>query len=134
MKRTHFSLFLILLLSTLLLTACGGGGESASLKVDMVEFMFEPKTFTVPAGQEITLELVNKGAIEHDFVILKKGVKAEGNFDHNANLDDILFEARLDPGKSGTFTFIIDEAGEYQVICSIPGHLAAGMAGKLVVK
>ncbi len=100
----------------------------------MVEFMFEPKTFTVPAGQEITLELVNKGAIEHDFVILKKGVTAEGNFDHNANLEVILFEARLDPGKSGTFTFTIDEAGEYQVICSIPGHLAAGMAGKLVVK
>ncbi len=136
MKRTHFSLFIILFLSTLLLAACGaGGGDSAAtLEVDMVEFMFEPKTFTVPAGQEITLELVNKGAIEHNFVILKKGVNAEGNFDHNANLEDILFEARLDPGKSGTFTFTIDEAGEYQVICSIPGHLAAGMAGKLVVK
>lgn len=134
MTRAHFSLFIILFLSTFLLAACGGGGESTTLKVDMVEFMFEPKTFTVPAGQEITLELVNKGVIEHNFVILKKDVTAEGSFDHNANLESILFEARLDPGKSGVFTFTIDEAGEYQVICSIPGHLAAGMAGKLIVK
>lgn len=100
----------------------------------MVEFMFEPKTLTVPAGQEITLELVNQGAIEHNFVILKKGIHAEGSFDHDANLQDILLEAQLAPGKSGTFTFTIAEAGEYQVICSIPGHLAAGMTGKLIVK
>lgn len=127
--------FTILCLATLLLAACGGGGGAATtLEVDMVEFMFEPKTFTVPAGQEITLELVNNGAIEHDFVILKKGVAAEGNFDRNANLEGILFEAKLGPGKSGAFTFTIDEAGEYQVICSIPGHLAAGMAGKLIVE
>jgi len=137
MNRIRSFLFLPLLSILLLLAACGGdvsGEPATTLKVDMVEFMFEPKTYTIPAGQEITIELVNKGAIEHDFVILKKGVTAEGNFDHNANLENILFEAKLDPGKSGTFTFAIDEAGEYQVICSIPGHLAAGMAGKLVVK
>ncbi len=136
MNRIRSFLFLPLLLSTLLLAACGAGGEApaTTLEVDMVEFMFEPKTFNIPAGEEITLELVNNGAIEHNFVILKQGVKADGNFDHNANLEDILFEAQLDPGKSGAFTFTIDEAGDYQVICSIPGHLAAGMAGKLVVK
>ncbi len=132
MKRKYFSIFLLIFF--LLLTACGGGQAATTLRVDMVEFMFEPKTFTIPAGEEITLELVNKGAIEHNFVILKKGVTAANDFDHNANLDDILFEARLDPGKSGTFTFTVEEAGEYQVICSIPGHLAAGMAGKLIVK
>lgn len=134
MKRTHLFLFFILFISNLLLIACGGEESATTLKVDMVEFMFEPKTFTVPAGEEITLELVNKGALEHDFVILKKGVTAEGNFDHSARQDDILFEARLHPGKSGAFTFTIAEAGEYQVICSIPGHLVAGMAGKLIVK
>lgn len=132
MKPKYFSISLLIFL--LLLTACGGGQTATTLQVDMVEFMFEPKTFTIPAGEQITLELVNKGAIEHNFVILKKGVSAANDFDHAANLEDILFEARLDPGKSGTFTFTVEEAGEYQVICSIPGHLAAGMAGKLIVK
>ncbi|MCX7753694.1 MAG: cupredoxin domain-containing protein [Anaerolineales bacterium] len=131
MKNTLLPLFLLLIL---LLSACGGGETTTTLQVDMVEFMFEPKTFTVPAGQEITLELVNKGAIEHDFVILKQGVVAEGNFDRTAHQADILFEARLAPGKSDTFTFTIDAPGEYQVICSIPGHLAAGMAGKLIAR
>lgn len=129
------SLITLLCLAATLLAACGAGGDPVTtLEIDMVEFMFEPNNFTIPAGEEITLKLVNKGAIEHNFVILKKGVSAEGNFEHDANLENILFEAKLDPGKSGTFTFTIDEAGEYQVICSIPGHLAAGMAGKLVVK
>jgi uncharacterized cupredoxin-like copper-binding protein len=135
MKRL-LSLLTLLFLSATLLAACGAGSGDpvTTLEIDMVEFMFEPKNFTIPAGQEITLELVNKGAIEHNFVILKKGVSAEGNFEHDANLENILFEAKLGSGKSGTFTFTIDEVGEYQVICSIPGHLTAGMAGKLVVK
>ncbi|GAB4488658.1 MAG: hypothetical protein Fur0016_14680 [Anaerolineales bacterium] len=124
----------LLLCILFLLAACGSEQPVTTLHVDMMEFMFNPKAFTIPSGETITLELVNKGAIEHNFVILKQGVAAEGNFDHNANLESILFEARLDPGKSGTFTFTITEAGEYQVICSIPGHLAAGMAGKLIVK
>lgn len=132
MKRKYFSIFLLIFF--LLLTACGGGQAATTFQVDMVEFMFEPKTFTVPAGEQITLELVNKGALEHDFVILKKGVTAEGNFDHAARQDDILFEARLGPGKSGSFAFTVSEPGEYQVICSIPGHLMAGMSGKLIVK
>ena len=126
----------LLMVISMLLAACGGGETAASdkLTVDMVEFMFEPKELVVPAGQEVTLELSNSGAVEHNFVILKKGEKAEGNFEHDANLEKILFEAKLKPGENGTFTFTIPEAGEYQVICSVPGHLAAGMAGKLIVK
>jgi uncharacterized cupredoxin-like copper-binding protein len=133
----HNKSFFLLLLTAFLLAACGAGGgliPAASLKVDMVEFMFEPKNLTVAAGEEISLELSNNGAVEHNFVILKKGVTAEGNFEHDANLESILFEAKLGPGQTDTFTFTIPEAGEYQVICSIPGHLAAGMAGKLIVK
>jgi len=130
-------LFFLLILATLLLSACSGsaaGQPTTTLTVDMMEFMFDPKSFTIPAGEEISLELTNSGAVEHNFVILKKGVTAEGNFEHDANLEQILFEAKLGPGEAGSFTFTIAEAGEYQVICSIPGHLAAGMAGKLNVK
>lgn len=130
-------LFFLLTIATLLLSACGGdaaGQPTTTLTVDMMEFMFDPKNFTIPAGEEISLELTNSGAVEHNFVILKKGITAEGNFEHNANLENILFEAKLGPGEAGTFTFTVAEAGEYQVICSIPGHLAAGMAGKLIVK
>lgn len=131
MKHTYP---VVLLLLAVLLVACNSGQTSTNLKVDMVEFMFEPSDLSIPAGQEITLELVNKGAIEHDFVILKKGSSAQDSFDHATQQADILFEARLAPGQSGSFKFTIAEAGEYQVICSIPGHLAAGMKGKLIVK
>jgi len=137
MKNNPVAILSLFSLLALLLTACGGGAAdqpSTTLTVEMMEFMFDPQTFTIQAGEVISLDLSNSGAVEHNFVILKKGLTAEGNFEHEANLENILFEAKLGPGEAGSFTFTIAEAGEYQVICSIPGHLAAGMAGKLIVK
>lgn len=134
--KNYGTMAFILIFLAFILAACGSGAGEVSKKitVNMVEFMFTPNDFTVPAGEEITLELNNNGAVEHNFVILKKGETAEVNFDHDANLDKILFEAKLGPGETGTFTLALPEAGEYEIICSIPGHLAAGMQAKLVAK
>jgi uncharacterized cupredoxin-like copper-binding protein len=130
-----FTVMMAVLTLGLLLSACGGAsGASTTLRVDMNEFMFEPKTMTVPAGQQITLNLKNSGAIEHDFIILKKGVVIPGKFDHEKQMGDVYLHAMLDAGKAGTFTFTAPtEAGEYQVICGIPGHFQAGMIGTLTV-
>jgi uncharacterized cupredoxin-like copper-binding protein len=45
----------------------------------------------------------------------------------------VYFEALLDPGDAGTFTFTAPAAGAYQVVCVIPGHFTAGMEGRLRV-
>lgn len=132
-----FQIFLVLsLLIFLLLAACAGGQVETSntLTVEMTEFMFNPDDYTVSAGQEITLALSNAGAIEHEFLILKKGVAANAPFDHGASAADILFQAKLGPGESATFTFTIPEAGEYEAVCALPGHMEAGMVGKLTAK
>lgn len=123
----------------LLLTACAGAGSAGSpsttLKIEMSEFMFEPKALTIPAGQQITLELKNSGAIQHDFTILKKGVVLPGKFDQDKQMADVYFHATLDSGKIGTFTFMApSEPGEYQIICGLPGHYQSGMTATLTVK
>lgn len=118
------------------LAACAGGGGAAqatTLEVDMVEFMFSPKEYTVPAGQQITLNLTNSGALEHNFIILRKGVAVTSSA-NPVPAGDILFEAVVGAGQSGTFTFTLEEAGDYEVICSVPGHLEAGMVGKITVQ
>jgi len=131
--KKAFVFALLGLILSLILAACGGQGAAASttLNVEMSEFMFKPKDLAAPVGQEITLNLKNEGAIEHDFVILKKGATAATPFKVEAQKEDLLFEARLMAGQAGAYTFTLPEAGDYEVICSVPGHLEAGMKAKL---
>lgn len=118
---------------SLALTACGSGAPSTSLSVDMVEFMFNPTNFTVPAGQEITLELSNNGAVVHDFIIMNQGAEVGQDFGEE-DQPNIYWMAELEPGSSNTYTFTApDQPGEYQVVCGIPGHYLAGMVAKLIV-
>lgn len=127
---------LSLVVFAFVLAACAGGGapaQTTTLEVDMVEFMFSPKEYSIPAGQAITLTLTNSGALEHNFVILRKGVTVTSSA-NPVPAEDILFEAVVGAGQSGTFTFTLDEAGDYEVICSVPGHLEAGMVGKITVQ
>lgn len=132
------SIIPMLLLAFSLLVACsamdGTNGPSTNLKIDMSEFAFLPKDVSVPAGQQITLELKNSGSIEHDFIILKKGVVLQGKFDHEKQSDDVYFHAILASGKADTFTFMApSEPGKYDIVCGIAGHFQAGMTGTLTV-
>jgi uncharacterized cupredoxin-like copper-binding protein len=118
----------------LILSACGGGGQaSKSLDVTMTDFQFSPSTFTVPAGQEITLHAANNGAVVHNFVIMKLGTTAGDSFD-DQDVPNVYWEVELQPGSSVDTKFTAPtDLGEYQVICRTPGHLAAGMVAKLTV-
>jgi uncharacterized cupredoxin-like copper-binding protein len=120
----------------LVLPGCGGGGaEQASthLTVDMTEFAFSPRDYTVPVGAEITLDLSNNGAIEHNFVIMELGTEVTTPF----NVDDeanVYWRITMPPGQETTTSFAApSEPGEYQLICSTAGHVEAGMVGTLTV-
>jgi uncharacterized cupredoxin-like copper-binding protein len=118
---------------SLILAACGGGGPSTELKLNMTDFMFEPAEFTVPAGQEITMTASNFGAVEHEYVIFNLGTDAGDKFDEEDE-GNIYWEIELQPGETATEKFTApSEPGEYYVSCGILGHLEAGMIGKLIV-
>jgi uncharacterized cupredoxin-like copper-binding protein len=127
------TLFLFTTLA-LVLVACGGGASAptAEISADMTDLMFTPANFEAPLGAEVTLKLTNSGAVEHNFVILKQGAVYTTGADIKP--EDIIIDAKLAAGESGEFTFKIDEAGEYKVVCNVPGHLEAGMVGTLTIK
>lgn len=125
---------LILFCLGIILTACSGAsGPRTTYDVLTTEFLFSPSEFIVPAGQEVTLNLVNNGAVVHDFVIFKLGTDAGDQFNEE-DRSNIYWDVEVKPGESITTTFTAPaEPGEYSVTCGIQGHLEAGMSAELTV-
>ncbi len=93
---------------------------------------FEPDEFTIPAGQEVTLELA-AASVDHDFVVEGAAKYGAAKTDHQADDPEDLHVAHADSGTTATATFTIDKAGTYTVYCSVPGHRDAGMVASLRV-
>ena len=60
----------------LFLAACTGGQPGSNAKpepvkytVEMTEFAFRPAELKAKVGQEVTIELANNGALEHEFMV-----------------------------------------------------------------
>jgi len=132
MRKYLIPTCLIFILS-LALSSCGSGGPSTTINITMTDFHFEPMEFTVPAGEEITVNATNNGAVEHEFVIFNFGTDAGEKFG-DEDEENIYWEVEVLPGQSTSATFTAPtEPGEYYVTCGIEGHLEAGMNAKLTV-
>lgn len=111
------------------------------------DMTFDKTSFTVKVGDEITLLLMNNGtmskeAMGHNLVVLNQGVDLS-DFAYAASSEkdtdyipkdkqaDILAHTKLLGGKENDqIKFKIDKAGDYQFLCSFPGHTAT-MQGKI---
>ena len=126
-------LLLILLLTTLIISACGLKEPSAKIGVDMTDFAFTPNQYTVPAGQEITLQITHDGLVKHEFIIMKYGTEVGEHF-NDEDRPNIYWQVEVQAGESKTLTFHApDQPGTYEVVCGMSGHVEAGMVGKLEV-
>ena len=134
MKR--LSVLVICLAIALLLAACGGGAPSGPEAVSQTvagydDFRFEPADVTAPEGAEVTINFENEGVLEHSWVLVASSVDPL-----TATLEDALAGATsgtVPAGESQTFTFTAPPAGDYTVVCTVPGHAAGGMVGTLTV-
>jgi uncharacterized cupredoxin-like copper-binding protein len=132
----------IIAASVLLLAACGGDGGGGDATTELTvegtnDLTFEPDEFTVPAGEEVTVELSADG-VEHDFVIEGAADAVEvGDAEEHDDMEmDELPEGDVevvhaDAGSTASSTFTVNEAGTYEVYCAVPGHRDAGMVATL---
>lgn len=93
-----------------------------------------PPVWTVAAGAPFTINLENKGGLEHNWTALKPGVEPPMPFLPDQHGDLVLLtSSTVPPGQQLSETLTAPtEPGEYIVICTIAGHYPA-MQGRLVV-
>lgn len=104
-------------LAALVAAAPVAAGPSTSaattVNVTMKEFKFVLSKTKVPHGV-VTFKLVNKGKLRHDFKIAGKK------------------SLMIKPGKTGKLVVTLKK-GKLPYVCTVAGHAAAGMKGKLTV-
>lgn len=134
MKRTTI---LLLLFMAVLLAACGGNSEPDAEPVSMTikgydTFAFDPESFSIPAGSEVTLIFENAGGLDHNFVLVRNN--ADPLLVSDADAVGGVNAGIVSGGGESTLTFIAPPPGEYQFVCTIAGHAAGGMVGTMVVE
>lgn len=128
-----FLILSILTISVFILTACGASGPE-KISVTTTDFKFEPASWTVSAGKQVELTIKNDGKLEHEWVIIKKGMEVTLPFDDDDE-DKVFWEMEAAPGETKTETFTAPgEGGTYTIVCGTPAHLEQGMSGTLTVK
>lgn len=118
--------------------SCGSDEASTDLEVTTTDFQFAPTSWTVPAGEEISIVITNDGSVLHEWVLMQPGVTIESEADLPETEEELLadfvyVEDEVDAGATKTLTFTAPAAGTYQVICAIETHFDAGMEGTLTV-
>jgi uncharacterized cupredoxin-like copper-binding protein len=114
---------------------------SRTVKVTMLEdgkkMLFEPDVLEVRQGEQIRFVIFNEGTWNHEFMLATEAenrkhaelMKKFPDMEH-----DDRNAKRLPPFASGELLWKFTKRGEFEYACLIPGHLEAGMHGKVVVK
>ena len=108
--------------------------------VDMSQLAFTPDVLEVKVGEVVEIAIQNSEATLHDFTIDEVDADVHISYlggtglhghEEQAKAADVHFA--LTEAGSGIVHLKIHEPGEYVFYCSVPGHQAAGMEGKLIV-
>ncbi len=110
---------LALVFASVALIVRDGSGSSTSgtdvATIELTEFALSPASVTVPAGG--SLEVANAGTAAHNLSIV----------------DSEIVTTDLAAGDTETLDLSSLEPGEYEILCTIPGHADSGMTGTLTV-
>jgi uncharacterized cupredoxin-like copper-binding protein len=92
------------------------------------EFRFQLSKKTVKLGK-VVFEVVNKGALTHDFKVCAKPARSTLSTTCNGK-----GSRKLSPNKKIALTVVFKHKGRFEYLCTVAGHAAAGMRGVLTVK
>jgi len=79
---------------------------------------------TVPIGWKVDVTCANHGAVNHSCVIAADATATSPVFPGASSTNPMTGVAK---GQQQTFSFSPDKAGNYRIVCLVPGHESAGM-------
>lgn len=99
---------------------------------------FDPSRIVVTRGETVEFVVTNAGKLAHEFVIGDAAEQAahekEMEAMPNMSMEDDVNGISLPPGHTRTLVWTFTHGGTFEFACHIPGHFAAGMVGKIIVK
>jgi uncharacterized cupredoxin-like copper-binding protein len=123
-------------------TTFGRAGDPAKVErtidVAMDDSMhFTPGDIVVKRGATIRFSVHNNGRLMHEMVIgtmkeLKEHAELMERFPGMEH--DEPYMAHVSPGKREQLVWQFTRAGEFHYACLIPGHMEAGMTGRITVE
>lgn len=116
-----------------------GDPKKASRTIDLYmsdAMRFTPAELTVKRGETIRFRVKNSGRTMHEMVLgTMQDLKAHAELmrQHPGMEHDEPYMAHVAPGKTQTIVWQFTKAGEFHYGCLVPGHLEAGMLGRIRV-
>ncbi len=136
------------------------GAAKQQVEVQMKEFAFVPSAVTLKAGVPAEVRLVNRGVVEHEFMVYDLGhlhlagmdpqkmhkelearsyfrglvVQVEGKAKMVERMGKDLVMVTLAPAERVVLRFTPVKKGSFEMGCHLPGHYEAGMKGRWVVR
>ncbi len=122
-----------------------------TVDIQMSEFHFNPPEPRLKAGETVTLTVINRGAVDHEFMLGRdsshgdgyerdflRGVRTEVRMSQGSTFTDGDHGKMMliQPGGKGELTMKVppDRKGEWEMGCFLPGHYQAGMKGKVLIE
>ena len=108
-----------------------------TVEVRMTDAMrFEPSSIAATKGETIRFLVRNEGKLKHEMVLgtekeLKEHAALMQKFPNMQHADPNMVS--LEPGTSGEMVWHFTKAGKFDFACLQPGHMEAGMKGKIDV-
>ena len=98
---------------------------------------FIPGRITVKPGERIRFKITNHGELDHEFVLgtaqeIAEHAELMKKFPEMEHSDPSSI--RLQTKGNGEIVWKFTKAGNFVFACLIPGHMEAGMLGKIAVK
>lgn len=123
-----------LVFPTLALALLAPTSQAVDLDVQLHEletggFHILPDVIDAQKGEPLNLTVFNQGQIAHDLVVCGDGPTPP------SDCKDVWgFVLPLQPDQTAKLSAVAKKAGTFAYYCSLPGHAAGGMQGKLVVQ
>lgn len=121
-------------------SGCGGHAEAAAsgrvrtIVLEVRHSRFSPAAISVPAGQRVRFVVRNLDPIDHELIVGGPEVHRR----HEAGTErhhhgDVPGEISVPAGQTVSTTWTAPASGQVTYSCHLPGHLAYGMTGTLLV-